>query len=122
MSKKSENFFSSSRYEFAHRIQSLFPEIQNYYQEIFDRRTKNDPVLWLNGFAGYDRLEQPIKTKKDSFIDPVFGRLYADNETEAKEVMSMSWEYFFSQKSQDFLKSDPELFALTLGIFLRFGK
>ena len=120
---ESEEIIPTIIHEFAHRLQWLFPEIQNYYQEFFSDRTKDNIYLPLNSFAGFEDFEDSIQVKKDAFFNPYFGRIYAEDKNKGEEVMTMSFQSLFSPKhSREFLEKDPELFAFTLGLLLRIGK
>lgn len=112
-------------HEYTHRMQAAMPELDQLFQDMHNRRTKNDPLEKLKDIypgSGYKITEV---TRKDKYINAYQGKEY---DGEPLEVMTMAMEYilgvteghWLSNNRQEnfkrFYEQDRELFDFTVGV------
>ena len=98
-------------HEFIHRLQNVFTNIQAMFQDVHDKRTANEDIAPL-----YQKIHEV--GKKDAYIIPYFGRVYAHGG--ALELWPMSCQAiignFGEYYQRMFLDKDPKLAYLTIGV------
>lgn len=120
--------FSTSVHEYAHRLQSVMPELDGYFQELHHRRTADDPLRRLKDIYpthGYGRSEV---TREDNYVHAYQGRIYNFSNSYlgkygALEVMTIGFEFVLGgnmNRLKDLLKGDREMFDLVIGLLFNY--
>lgn len=112
----------SALHEYVHAVQHSAPELDDYFQELFERRTQGDQLrqIQIGEFA-----------KPDDFVTSYAGRVYDDpsgakaylGRAGALEVMTITYEYLLSpvtSRRQELIDKDPELAKLALALLFRY--
>ncbi|PPD36902.1 MAG: hypothetical protein CTY18_03115 [Methylomonas sp.] len=118
----------SALHEYAHRVQSALPELDNFFQTLHVRRTINDPLRRLRDI--YPDLNYRLDefAKEDNYINAYIGKEYSGS---AKEVMVTAIEFLLARNSpvnlgrkpafSDLLDNDRELFDLVIGLLFYYA-
>ncbi|MBC6444930.1 MAG: hypothetical protein GDA50_05770 [Alphaproteobacteria bacterium GM202ARS2] len=112
-----ENEIYDTMHEFVHRLQNVFPDIQEMFQSIHDQRTAHEDIDYLY----HDGHEVG---KKDDYINAYFGRVYPHGG--ALELWPMCCQSIMGHLLDDlycqrfFLEKDPELAYITIGVLFCF--
>ena len=136
------NDIGNAVHEYAHRLQSALPGLDNLFQQLHASRVSGDPVLSLKDIvpsSGYDEGEL---TRQDKYTNPYQGKEYViglrPGDTDvpyggALEVMTMAFEsvlgpfdgHWRSEDSirafRDMYRKDREMFDFVVGV-LRYWK
>lgn len=119
---------STSVHEYGHRLQSLFPEIDKLFHELWEERTRGDKYELLSILTGNKNYGAEM-TKRDHFPSPYYGKVYRDNKNSwgkdrPLEMLAMTFEALLggnSRKFDELYENDYELFSLGLSILARFN-
>ncbi|WP_456090388.1 phage head morphogenesis protein [Neisseria sp.] len=110
-------------HEFAHRIQSNFPELDGYFQRLFKERTKKDKIkklLEMNPNMDYDPSE---KGKRDDFPNEYYGKMYGRNHDNPKadEMLTMTFQALLGGDIRDFdeIARKPDFLFFGLALLVR---
>jgi hypothetical protein len=113
-------------HEYGHRLQSVMPELDAYFQQLHRRRTEGEALISLRSLRrGYWPNEM---TRKDKYADAYFGKEYGRHG--ALEVLPMSFqgvligsygEHTPNGLIRDMLRKDPEIVHLTLGLLFSYA-
>ena len=114
-------------HEFAHRLQSIMPDLQDLFTRLFNERTKNDTIQKLNDMLPengriYDNKE---KGKRNHFPNVYYGKLYKRGGLdEPLELMTMIFESLLGGESWRYQELDTgrELLYFGLAILVRWHK
>lgn len=80
-------------HEFAHRLQSAMPELDDLFQKVHRQRTGNDPLERLKDLQPTRDYDITEVTRKDKYTNPYQGKEYsAGAPGGAREVMTMALE------------------------------
>lgn len=107
-------------HEFAHRIQTAVPDLDNFFQEEHRTRTAGDPLERLKSLYPGSGYKYDEVTRKDKYIHYYQGKDYSGS---AKEVVTMSYQFILGNNGADFarfMRDDPDLFDLSLGLLARY--
>lgn len=111
-------------HELGHRIQAALPELDDIFQQLHRRRTAGEPLQRLSILTGDRRYDKNHEVARpDDYLTPYFGREYTDGG--ALELFSMTFERLLGDSTfsfMEFRKQDPELFALGVGLLLRWKR
>jgi hypothetical protein len=117
-------------HEFGHRLQAAMPELNSYFQQLHERRTRNEPIRALSELrpgSGYGALEMG---QEDKYADIYFGKVYG-RPPAALEVMAMTYQgllagdQYYDGLDQKLIRSmlakDPELLHLGIGLLFNYA-
>lgn len=114
---------STHIHEYAHRLQKVLPDLDNYFVEFWKESTKNDRIEYLAELLSDYRYGREI-TKKDNFPHPYYGRIYHEKGMEVpKEMLTMTFEALLGGKVNRFdelISKNPDLFDLGLALLTRY--
>lgn len=125
-------------HEFAHRLQTAIPELDNYFTQLWLDRTKGEqtrPLAIIQKERGervyYDKSEVG---RKDSFANVYVGKNYGtDDNPKPAEVMTMTFQQLLGSNmitfedgttmpdTKNYWQKDPELLYLGLALLLRYN-
>jgi len=114
--------YRSALHEFTHRLQHALPALDDFFQELHQRRTAGDPLKSLDSLhpgVGYAISEV---TREDHYVIPYQGKVYSGSRylgrDGALEVMTIAFEYLFGspESLRLLVEADPEMFNLVLGL------
>ena len=104
-------------HEYMHHAQMAMPKLDEKFVAIHKRRTKNDPIVGLPGYES----RKDVKGRPDKYLGSYFGREYPDG---TRELATMSVQTLLHDSyyggARKFMKKDPEMLDLVLGLLLRF--
>jgi len=107
-------------HELMHRIQSVYPELDELFQALHRRRTAGEALVSLKALKP-DRDYSPDElARPDNYLTPYQGREYADGG--ALEVMTIAFEYALGRRGLllDMLEKDREMLDLVLAVLFHF--
>jgi hypothetical protein len=113
-------------HELTHRMQHAMPELDDYFQELHERRTKGDRQQHLQALLpghGYGHNEV---TREDNYIHPYQGKEYrgGGGRHGALEVMTMAYQWVLGPETatrEHFVEQDRELFDLAIGLLFNYA-
>lgn len=121
--------FPSAVHEYAHRLQHALPGLDDYFQELHQRRTVGEPLQPLRDLLpGYGYAIHEV-TRKDGYVTPYQGRIYSGSgsrylgKSGALEVMTIAFEYVLGgspQHLEKLLEADREMFDLVIGVLYHY--
>lgn len=121
--------FKVAVHEYAHRLQHIVQEADDYFQRLHQRRTKGERLQKLAQLTGKNYADSEV-AKEDKYIEPYFGKEYSDVRTPyrgrvgALELMPMVYEIILSgtqpERFLNFFSNDPELFHLAVGLLFKY--
>ena len=123
LSSSKRNLISTQIHEFAHRLQSAMPELDNHFTRLWKERTANDTVKTMRemtGFLGYDVGEIG---KRDDFPNPYYGKMYGtEKDPQPKEMMTMIFEGLLGGDPARFkeLAAKPDFLHFGLALLMRY--
>lgn len=121
---------TSAVHEYTHRLQHALPKLDDFFQEIHQRRTTGEPIRplrYLIPGSGYAIREV---AQKDQYVNAYQGRIYRDpghvylGQHGALEVMTMAFEALLGDhpvKLQEMLDRDREMLNLAIGLLYRYA-
>lgn len=124
-------------HEFAHRLQTAIPELDDYFTQLWLDRTKGEqtrPLAVIQKERGervyYDKSEVG---RKDSFANVYVGKNYGtDDNPKPAEVMTMTFQQLLGSNvitfedgttipdTKNYWQKDPELLYLALALLIRY--
>lgn len=118
-------------HEYAHRLQSVMPELDAYFKQLWIDRTKGErtrPLALIQRerkeMAYYDVKEVG---RKDNFTDVYFGRNYGtDNDPKPLELLTMTYQVLLASNVdktvslKNMLAHDAEMVYLAIALLIRF--
>lgn len=124
-------------HEFAHRLQTAIPELDDYFAQFWLDRTKGEqtrPLAVIQKERGekayYDKAEVG---RKDNFANVYVGKNYGtDDNPQPKEVMTMTFQQLLGSNmitfedgtvipdTKSYWQNDPEMLYLGLALLLRY--
>jgi len=119
--------FSTAVHEFSHRLQHAIPELDDYFQDMHERRTKGDPLKRLKDlFPGHGYAIKEV-TREDKYINPYQGKEYSGysylGKHGALEVMTMAFEDVLGGnplRLEKVIQHDREMFNLVIGLLFHY--
>lgn len=122
--KKSKMSIDSTQiHEFAHRLQSSMPELDEYFTRLWKERTKGEAVKTMREMTGNDGYGLQEKGKRDDFPSPYYGKMYGDeDDPQPKEMMSMIFESLLGGDPKRFkeLAAKPDFMYFGLALLTRY--
>ena len=116
-------------HEFAHRLQTVLPELDALFQELHRRRTLGAPLERLMDVEPTLSYARGEVTRKDGYRNPHQGREYAHVASNpALEVMTMAFEDILGLAEstsrritafKDVYRNDREMFDIVVGLLGR---
>lgn len=117
-------------HEFTHRLQAAVPGLDDYFQQLHERRTAGEPQQRLRDLTGVAAYRASEVARKDDYIEPYFGKEYPEHvgsyhgRTGALEVMTMAYDHVFGRQPQlleRLAAEDPELLHLAIGLLFDYA-
>jgi len=108
---------STAVHEYTHRLQSVFPHIDDVFAAEHASRTNGDPLKRLRDLTGNNKYKIKEVAREDHYVTAYQGREYGKGE--AREVMTIAFEYLLGGDRvnfEAFYMIDREMFDMTLGI------
>ncbi len=100
-------------HEYAHRLQSTVPGLDNLFQALHAHRTAGQPLKQLRALSPKHGYSASEVTKEDHYVNPYQGREYAHAPSApALEVMTMGLETVLSSRSMSHGNASKPLDAL----------
>lgn len=119
--------FSTALHEYAHRLQHVLPDLDDYFQQLHGRRTSGDQLHRLRDLypgRGYGRNEV---TREDEYRDAYQGREYSGfsylGRHGALEVLTMAFEDVLGGQPwrlQELVENDREMLDLVIGLLFNY--
>lgn len=113
-------------HEYAHRLQSAMPELDNYFQSLHIRRTQGEELKKLSELTGAGYADTEL-AKRDRYINPYFGKEYPAGKgytgaVGALEVMPMTYQALFTNSVMldGMIATDSELLALAISLLINY--
>jgi hypothetical protein len=108
-------------HEYAHRLQSALPQLQEMFKELHNKRTAGMALESLKTLKPLSKYEKDELTRRDHYIDVYWGK---DYNGEPKEVMTMALQtvlsgYETKESGEMFGKlynDDREMFDFVVGL------
>lgn len=116
--------FSTALHEYTHRLQHALPELDNFFQDLHHRRTRNDPLRRLRDLTGHNYAPHEV-AREDHYVNPYQGRIYNyagmayTGRHGALEVMTMAFEDVlggYRSRLVRLVENDREMFDLVMGL------
>ena len=63
-------FISTQRHEFAHRLQDVLPELNDYFVRLWQERTAGEEIQTMQKMTGNNKYHPKEKGKRDDFPNP----------------------------------------------------
>ena len=115
--------FASAVHEYVHRLQHALPGLDDYFQDVHQRRTAGDPLKRIRDLLpghGYPGSEV---TREDKYVHPYQGKIYSGGNRYlgkhgALEVMSVAFENVLGGNRtalEMMVRDDREMFDLVIG-------
>lgn len=114
------NDFANAIHEYAHRLQSALPALQQHFADLHARRTKGYPLKRLRDLTGNAAYKTNEMTREDKYYQKYQGREYSGAPL---EVMTMAFQWVLSgdrDEFEAFRHHDPEMLELVLGLLFHF--
>lgn len=118
-------------HEYAHRLQSALPELDQLFQDLHRRRTNGDPLERLKDLVPTSSYKSTEVTRKDGYTSAYQGKEYAHSpKNPALEVMTMAFQSVLGVTQSDrrslahfeeVYRKDREMFDFVVGL-LRWWK
>ncbi len=121
--------FSTALHEYTHRLQHALPELDNFFQDLHRRRTKNDPLRRLRDLTGHKDYGDDEVAQEDHYVNPYQGRVYNyagmayKGKHGALEVMTMAFEDVLGGNASRLVRlveHDREMFDLVMGLLYHY--
>jgi hypothetical protein len=113
-------------HEYVHRMQAAMPELDDLFQQLFERRTRGQPLQRLRDMTSV-RFGANELARDDEFADKYFGKVYQGSgygRAGALEVMTMGYEWLLGgveRNAAALIARDRELVHLLVGALFRYA-
>lgn len=108
---------STIYHELGHRMEHLFPKIQEAEYNFYTRRVGDEPKRMLNDLLNTTRYGGSEVARLDHFLDPYMGKDYGNTATSSFELLSMGIEALYTGSYN--LTKDKDYATFILGILLK---
>jgi SPP1 gp7 family putative phage head morphogenesis protein len=112
-------------HEYGHRLQHADPVLDDYFQQLHERRTAGQPIRKLSALTGRPFPGSEV-AQEDDYLHAYMGKVYSmggdfySGRAGALEVLPMAYEMLFERDPQGLVEGDPELAALAVGLLYRY--
>jgi hypothetical protein len=107
------DFFKPTLHEFTHHLQTVMPELDDYFQELHRRRTAGQPLEEMADLLPHDGYPRGEVTRKDNYARAYQGREYEWSKgREALEVMPMAFQAVLGYTPETGLAAGAELHGM----------
>lgn len=107
------DFFKPTLHEFTHHLQTVMPELDDYFQELHRRRTAGQPLEEMADLLPHDGYPRGEVTRKDNYARAYQGREYEWSKgREALEVMPMAFQAVLGYTPETGLVDGAELHGM----------
>ena len=119
---------STAAHEYAHRLQAAMPELDRFFNEEHEERTRGNSLRYLRDLTGLNYGRHEV-TREDHYYHPYQGREYnhLPEGHRAAEVMTMVYEPLLGEMShknattlKKLIQQDPDMLSLALGLLFHY--
>lgn len=103
-------------HEYGHRLQSLFPDLDDIFQQLHRARTAKDKLQRLKDITKSNYRPDEV-SKPDHYVDAYMGKEYGTRG--ALEMLTMAMQYVLAGNIRELATlatNDPKMFNLTVGV------
>lgn len=119
--------FSTALHEYAHRLQHVLPDLDDYFQLLHGRRTKGDALRRLRDLYPRNGYGKDEVTREDEYRHAYQGREYSGfsylGRHGALEVLTMAFEDVLGGQPwrlQELVEKDREMLDLVIGLLFNY--
>jgi hypothetical protein len=120
--------YKSALHEYSHRLQHALPALDDYFQDLHQRRTAGDPLKRLRDLIPGSGYASNEVTREDKYIHVYQGKIYSGGNRYlgkhgAMEVITMAFESVFGNRPdvvEKLVRDDREMFNLVLGVLFHY--
>ena len=110
-------------HEFAHRLQTAMPELDELFVRLWKERTEGETVQYLHKLLPDHGFNAKEICKKDHFPNPYYGKMYGSEANPLpKEMMTMTFEALLGGQFKRYkeLTEDPDLLYFGLALLVKY--